>query len=871
LISWAKNPIEIPEYKAGQQVNLTQKIHNITDANATKVKLTLLSPDRREIHTETHDFSLVSGEEKEITFTHTAPTFLGIYFVDYTLLDESGDVIQPQAEGERFCVSGHYVTYDNPQLTFAITSPFEQFPYGTEASFTFHIWNNSNDDRIVTAKWHLWGSPEKTNTLSIPAHTEGTFNEEITVRSNAGLFASFYDENGNRLGSASRDIRVYNPSLNVKVATDKKLYSRGESLSVKLELQDRSNQSYQTQVKLAVFAPENIKILARDLDINLSASGSGSERVTFTLPSVLSGGVYRVQAEAFSQGQKVGLGLSSFEVPIALVAATPILPSHFVAQADNQVSLKLENKGMADITDGQVDIFLSDPNNNVIPTSTKDFALAVGQETTLDFSVPLSEVILGKYELSYVVTYSGKSFTNKVELPNLVRIVPSFDKPSYRIRENMNLKLELTNDGKFSQDNMAIDVSVPDAGFADSQTISLNPGQRSTIPYIIPLPETLSAGQHSVIVTTKLANSSTKNFTFSIPESKLNLSLDKTSFINGEDVSIAIENTGGVDTTGDYQAKLIDSCGLQIYELIDSTKILAGEKKNLTFPIPEAAVTGDYQLLMDCWNTGTSETTSLRKNLQIKGLEATLDVRTDKKEYLTTDPKNILAEIRNLDGLINNGIVNLKVFSTQPWAIPPQDTSGYPAPSNIIHNFRNLPGYLEISNDYLDIVVDAYTGSYDLSRFTFGTTGGDLTNPNDDWKVLLYGHPYPWSSFTTVRIDGEDFVYGTNQGIFTSLPHFEGDAIACTWKVNDVSITQRITIDYSASGNPDLGRIAYSIETDAPHEVGIRLMMDTMLGENDGSPFRILGVGDVVTEKEFVGTSVPPVWMSLDSLISPTS
>jgi hypothetical protein len=40
-----------------------------------------------------------------ITYETTAPSRLGIYFVDYTLLDENGNIIQPQAEGERFCVS----------------------------------------------------------------------------------------------------------------------------------------------------------------------------------------------------------------------------------------------------------------------------------------------------------------------------------------------------------------------------------------------------------------------------------------------------------------------------------------------------------------------------------------------------------------------------------------------------------------------------------------------------------------------------------------------------------------------------------------------------------------------------------------------
>src|SRR3990170_5191332 len=58
------------------------------------------------------------------------------------------------------------------------------------------------------------------------------------------------------------------------------------------------------------------------------------------------------------------------------------------------------------------------------------------------------------------------------------------------------------------------------------------------------------------------------------------------------------------------------------------------------------------------------------------------------------------------------------------------------------------PDLLDISiqNDYLSIAVHDTT-----SLFTLGNTGGDPANPNDDNQILLYGHPYPWSSFTTVR------------------------------------------------------------------------------------------------------------------------
>jgi len=54
------------------------------------------------------------------------------------------------------------------------------------------------------------------------------------------------------------------------------------------------------------------------------------------------------------------------------------------------------------------------------------------------------------------------------------------------------------------------------------------------------------------------------------------------------------------------------------------------------------------------------------------------------------------------------------------------------------------------------------------------------------------------------------------------------------------------------------------------HDIGLRVLLDTMLGSNDGAPFQIPGSGAVTTEHEYVGTSVPDYWQAFDSLDNPT-
>ena len=175
-----------------------------------------------------------------------------------------------------------------------------------------------------------------------------------------------------------------------------------------------------------------------------------------------------------------------------------------------------------------------------------------------------------------------------------------------------------------------------------------------------------------------------------------------------------------------------------------------------------------------------------------------------------------------------------------------------------------------MSNAYLEMAVMDPPSSY-VGRFTIGTTGGDPTTPSDNNKILLYGHPNPWSSFTTIRIDGSNNVYGSS-GTIVSAPHAVGDSIVSVWTIGDIKVTQQLTLVTSSSGYADTAEISYIVENQgsAAHSVGTRVMMDTMLGYNDAAPFSIPGVGDITTETEFTDTDIPTTWFVYDSLSSPT-
>ena len=191
--------------------------------------------------------------------------------------------------------------------------------------------------------------------------------------------------------------------------------------------------------------------------------------------------------------------------------------------------------------------------------------------------------------------------------------------------------------------------------------------------------------------------------------------------------------------------------------------------------------------------------------------------------------------------------------------------------SNLVQS-SPVQSTVPVSNAYLQISIDNSTTSGDSGRFILGTTGGDPNNPNDNNARLLYGSS-PWSSFTTVRIDGVDHVYGSpSDGNYTKAPTLHATYIDSVWVCHKIEVTQTLSlVTNPATGRADVMLIQYKLRNidGASHTAGLRILLDTELGSNDGAPFRIPGTGAVTTEHEYVGAHVTDYWQAFDNLNTP--
>lgn len=180
-----------------------------------------------------------------------------------------------------------------------------------------------------------------------------------------------------------------------------------------------------------------------------------------------------------------------------------------------------------------------------------------------------------------------------------------------------------------------------------------------------------------------------------------------------------------------------------------------------------------------------------------------------------------------------------------------------------------------LSNEYIALSVSSEGMDYP-GRYTIGTTGGNPLISSDDYQKLLYGYPGNWSTYTTMVVDGSVYKYGIDG--FSQAPAFnvtEGSNVsAVEYGSGAVRVTQTLQIiKNNSTDREDVVEIKYEVTNmdSVAHTVGSRIMLDTMLADNDFAPFRVQGIGDITTQTEFSGSSIPQYWQAFDSLTDPTT
>ncbi|TDF94865.1 carboxypeptidase-like regulatory domain-containing protein [Paenibacillus piri] len=177
----------------------------------------------------------------------------------------------------------------------------------------------------------------------------------------------------------------------------------------------------------------------------------------------------------------------------------------------------------------------------------------------------------------------------------------------------------------------------------------------------------------------------------------------------------------------------------------------------------------------------------------------------------------------------------------------------------------------QIANEHVQAQIDQ-TGRFNMGIKEAGST--------DHWYNVIYNWPgSPGTSFTTIRVDGVNRVFGNSDDVnssFVTLPYNLDDMTnEGVWKTGDISVKQVLqTAINPATGIPDAVKIRYTMTNTGTvgHEVGLRMMLDTMVNGNDSAPFRVptaSGIESVNYEKNYIGAQVPSFWQAFEDFNNP--
>lgn len=187
-----------------------------------------------------------------------------------------------------------------------------------------------------------------------------------------------------------------------------------------------------------------------------------------------------------------------------------------------------------------------------------------------------------------------------------------------------------------------------------------------------------------------------------------------------------------------------------------------------------------------------------------------------------------------------------------------------------------------MENEFIRVVVNG--GPEDAGRFSIRTTVGDPQNPLTKNQHLVFGASNaPYTSYTTVLVDGEPYVFGgptlrragltAKSGKLVTPPTKTDDGIVTVCRLGDIQVTQKLAFARGMRTRLlDTLGISYKIENmgTAAHKVGLRVLLDTMCGANDGAPIRAGGDEAFTRATVLPGKDAPDFWMAFDTLTNPT-
>jgi RNA polymerase sigma factor (sigma-70 family) len=220
--------------------------------------------------------------------------------------------------------------------------------------------------------------------------------------------------------------------------------------------------------------------------------------------------------------------------------------------------------------------------------------------------------------------------------------------------------------------------------------------------------------------------------------------------------------------------------------------------------------------------------------------------------------------------LVASGILSLALIVTGGWlALAPRHGPVLPQPPGSSVNPSESPpdGYEIVQIDPKPVLGVSFN---DRQRFGFVILNEKDPNNPAKFKRLTYREDGSYNN-TCIRIDGDEHLYGQAPGLWAreegtgkrldGIMTIPDRQWVSAWEYpGKIRVTQTITIvpnDDTRPARLNTALIHYLVENRdrVDHHVGLRIMLDTYIGAEDGVPFAIPSQSELVTTKRDINNS----------------
>lgn len=183
-----------------------------------------------------------------------------------------------------------------------------------------------------------------------------------------------------------------------------------------------------------------------------------------------------------------------------------------------------------------------------------------------------------------------------------------------------------------------------------------------------------------------------------------------------------------------------------------------------------------------------------------------------------------------------------------------------------------LSGEFTLSDDYISVSVSKSNGG-----FAVRTVEGDRLKKSDNDKDLLYHDGAYDTSFVSVRVNGEDYLFGGKYAGSSEVAVTQANGvIKAEWTVAGVTFTQSIQLTNTSSNESGMVSISLNAAngTGAAVPVEARILYDTALGAQDYGYYQYKDTGTqktvTVSQELVLSGGIPQQIYTADDPYSPS-